>query len=104
MFPNKILRFICSCSHRVVVGIAEQVYSVLLLSFFFLEVKYIFVFFCCVRLSVYILILYSDEAVTGLFVLQFFKHIIPVYMLMIYNKLNVTLLSLYFLDDRHDTF
>jgi hypothetical protein len=60
--------------------------------------------FCCVRLSVYILILYSDKAVTGLFVFQFFKYIIPVDIFMIYNKLNVTLLYLYFLVDRHDTF
>lgn len=42
---NKNLRLICSCLRRVMVGIGEQVYSVLLLSFFFLEVKYIIVLF-----------------------------------------------------------
>ena len=106
MFCNKILWLIYSCSHRVMVGIGEQVYSVLLLSFFFLEVKYAFasfLFFVCLCLC-FCTSIVCWWSCYCIFILHFCKHIVSLDMLLIYNKLNVTLLSLYLLDDRHDRF
>lgn len=85
MFYNKILKIFLFL-FSVMVGIGEQVYSVLLLSFFFLEVNCIFTSLYSLCVPVFVHILHVDEPVTAFFVLQFFKHIVSLEMLLIYNN------------------
>lgn len=78
------------------VGIGEQVFSVILLSFFFLEVNYIFTSLYSLCVPVFVHLLPVDEPVTTFFVLQFFKQFVSLEMLLIYNNSFQFVISLLF--------